>query len=146
MITGKAVQKWTSGHQNPSLKLWQIPHEKGSRQTWWDRDGMCTRRPQSTCWLRLVAALLLTPSGFFWSVTTRMNCKSYEVTVQVVGAWVRCVLGFLSNSAHPYSENLSMMPWLTAQDCKSVWVILKSVRGFPSSPIRVWVFFSLSSG
>lgn len=62
-------------------------HYRGSRQGWWDIKMGCAPRPQSTCLLRLVAASLFTPSAFFWSAAINMNFNSYEVAVQVVGAW-----------------------------------------------------------
>lgn len=61
-----------------SLRLWQIPLKGGLVGHW---DGMHTKRPQTTCLFRLVAAALFTPSGFFWSATINMNCNNYKITV-----------------------------------------------------------------
>lgn len=45
-----------------------------------------------------------------------------------------CGLGFLSSPVHPHPQNLSMVPLLTIQDCKSVCVMLNVTRLF-------WGFF-----
>lgn len=87
----KGGWNWTSGHQNPHTTISQALANTTMKGFYaglvGHRDGICTKRPQSTCLLRLVAASLFTSSGFFWSDTINMNCNNYEVTVQVVGAW-----------------------------------------------------------